>query len=229
MVSATLPARCAKCSAALATDEKFCGECGQPVESQAPPPPIPPPVTKSTESRKCVRCGANAGENELFCGECGATLGPNPAPAHVEVSRPAPPRPTQQRPTQQRPTSIIRILLGIILGLMPVVALVSIVTLAILLHNGYWNHRNEIEVVSTFLMLSVFLFGLCLVTLFPRIYLAYLFLSIVWILGGFAAMRFFGSGWSFWPDWTFASGISNLIGATIGLVIAKITGRSKKT
>jgi hypothetical protein len=85
-----------------------------------------------------------------------------------------------------------------------------------------------IEVVSTFLMVAVFLFSVCLVTLFSRVYPAYLFLSVLWVGGGFFALMVSGTGWNFWPDWMFASGISNIIGGTIGFVLAKIIRRWKK-
>ena len=222
---ATTPSSlCLKCHAPLGAGEKFCGECGEPLRPSVRPPP-PPPAGPGSQPGKCPQCGAVAGKTDLFCGECGAAL--RSAAASVNAPPPSPPvrPPGPPPPPQLRRTSVIRILLGIALGLLPLVALVAIATLAILLHNGYWNYRGAIEAVVTLLMITVFLFGFCLASLFPRIYLGYLFLSIIWIVGGWVAVKYWGTGLTFWPDWTFASGISTLIGATIGFVVSKIARR----
>jgi hypothetical protein len=106
---------------------------------------------------------------------------------------------------------------------------VALVVLAALGVYGYVTHRTESEVASTVLIGAAFLFGSSLAMLFPRVYLAYLFPSLAWILGGvFGLMGVFGAGWGSWPDWIFASGIANLIGGAIGFVISKVARHLKK-
>jgi hypothetical protein len=60
--------RCAKCKAELTPGERFCGECGQPVEAANVSLLV-------TEPELCPRCGAKPEAGERFCGSCGSPLG----------------------------------------------------------------------------------------------------------------------------------------------------------
>lgn len=52
----TIKATCPKCEAPLATNAKFCPNCGEPLKKEA----------------HCTQCGALLQPNAKFCGECGA-------------------------------------------------------------------------------------------------------------------------------------------------------------
>jgi len=51
----TIRASCPKCEAPLATNAKFCPECGEPVKRAA----------------HCTECGAKLEPGAKFCAECG--------------------------------------------------------------------------------------------------------------------------------------------------------------
>jgi hypothetical protein len=68
--------RCPNCETAVPDEEKFCPECGVPLDL---PPGSPP-----EKAAKCPHCEATLLPNDQFCGECGRKV-------EVTVPSPAPP------------------------------------------------------------------------------------------------------------------------------------------
>jgi class 3 adenylate cyclase len=83
---------CSNCGAEAAPGQRFCGNCGQPLEST------------------CPTCGASNAPGQRFCGDCGTNLvattasanaAPNPADAaRAALQRPAAPLPPADGPTE---------------------------------------------------------------------------------------------------------------------------------
>jgi hypothetical protein len=181
-------------------------------------------------SMKCVKCNAELAPGERFCGDCGApveSIRPSPAPSPIYSSK-APTVHSPQVP-KPRPTSVLRILLGILLVVSVLIGFVALLCQIVILHQGYWAHSTASSIATTFMVGACFLFGCSLAILFPRLYLAYLFLSVVWVVVALLTLLdLFGSGWGFWPDWMFATGLATLIGGVIGFVIAMVAKSLRK-
>lgn len=62
--------KCAKCGVELDPGERFCGECGQPVQGPSAPSTPAGPVAVGT----CPKCGASMDPGRRFCSSCGYDL-----------------------------------------------------------------------------------------------------------------------------------------------------------
>ncbi len=73
-VSATVS--CPNCGAAIASDDAFCGECGNQVTAAVSAAPPPPPVApqQMAPPTVCPSCSADIVPGDVFCGTCGHNL-----------------------------------------------------------------------------------------------------------------------------------------------------------
>jgi predicted nucleic acid-binding Zn ribbon protein len=70
--------KCANCHAELGPADQFCGSCGHPRATVAPPLPA--------NRGGCPNCGAKCQPDERFCGECGQALPTaSPQPAREKI------------------------------------------------------------------------------------------------------------------------------------------------
>ena len=79
--------KCLECGFENRPGARFCKQCGQPLQTQAAPPAVPPPAVTI-----CPACGATAKPGARFCPRCGKQLAAEPATP--------PPPPTARVPTQ---------------------------------------------------------------------------------------------------------------------------------
>lgn len=67
--------RCANCQTELSPGERFCGNCGRPVQAVVTPTPL-------SDTRTCPGCGAVNNAAQRFCGSCGQPLS-TPSPVRT--------------------------------------------------------------------------------------------------------------------------------------------------
>jgi class 3 adenylate cyclase/tetratricopeptide (TPR) repeat protein len=79
---------CPECSAENPSGQRFCGQCGNPLDAG------------------CPTCGAQNAPGNKFCGACGGALTSEPAAAAAE-SRPAEPAPAPQPASERRLVSVL--------------------------------------------------------------------------------------------------------------------------
>ena len=93
--------RCPNCETEVPEEEKFCPECGVPLDLAPGSPPA--------DVAKCPHCGTTLLPNDQFCGECGKEV-ELPAPSAVPPPT-APPKPAS--PAKKRPTWVwVAIVIG---------------------------------------------------------------------------------------------------------------------
>gem|GEM_PF-5016462 len=199
---------------------------------------------------KCVKCGTKQEPGERFCRGCGERFQVEASPALpstiASTRAPTPPEatlvypassPIAYPPSAPRQKSRWRIPLAVLLALSLFTGIISFAS-EMVIQREWWAYQTESSVAMTFMVGSCFFFAWSLAMLFPRLYIVSLLPSVIWaavgLLGLLDVFRIWGynmfqHNWLFWSDWTFATGLANLIGGVIGLIIAIITRGLRKS
>lgn len=202
---------------------------------------------------KCVKCRTRQEPGERFCRGCGerfqveaspalpstiaSTRAPTPPdatlvfPASSPVAYPPPAAPTPRQKSRWR------IPLGVLLALSVLTGIISFAS-QMVIQRHWWAYTYESSVATTFMVASCFFFAWSLAMLFPRLYMVCLLPSVIWAALGLLGFldvfvewgyTRFQHNWLFWSHRTFATGLGNLIGGIIGLVISIIARRLRQS